>query len=164
MAEPESHETSVRVKFASLPDDFIHVVYRPLTPDILSKQGMVEQLAASLIEISLTDEGCALEPTQETLERIPLPVLTNIAETIFADYYPQKRDVANLEIFYTWKSHSRARAPGDLEIFELALELNRTPDEIRSMSRRDRDWMLGVKIARQRAMREAQRRANMEGN
>ena len=41
--------------------------------------------------------------------------------------------------------------------FEMALELNRTPDEIRSMSRRDREWMLGVKIARDFAAREMRR-------
>jgi hypothetical protein len=159
MAEPESHEVGVRVRFAALPAEFIRVVYRPLTPEILGQQGIVEQLSASLIEIGLTDEGMQLEPTPETLERIPLPVLSNIAETIFGDYFPQLRDIANLEIFYRFKSHSRARAPGDLDVFELALELNRTPDEIRSMSPRDRAWMYGVKIARSRATSAAQREA-----
>lgn len=149
---------SFETGYSNPAQEFLRVRYRPPTPESLRGESIAEQLSNVLLEIDLTDEGRKLEPSVEVLELLPVHALENIAQTILGDYCPTMREVADLEIFYSHKGHSRGRAPADLEIFEFALDLNRTPEEIRGMSRRDRLWLMGVKIARshQKAQQGAQ--------
>ena len=50
------------------------------------------------------------------------------------------------------------RAPDDLEVFQLAIRLSKTPDQIRRMSLRDRNWLKVVTEAERLAAEELAKR------
>ncbi|MGH9943930.1 MAG: hypothetical protein ACRD9R_16415 [Pyrinomonadaceae bacterium] len=68
----------------------LRVTYRPITGQIIQTPGLVDQLAAVVIDLDLEDAGGRkVEPTREFFTAQPVPFLRAMSEAIMGDFFPK---------------------------------------------------------------------------